>query len=416
MKKVFILILTSFVLWWATSLYIGKEYIWGMWKTSEKLRFLSEEKMNMQDFWEAYSIIEKDYFSEENVKKEDLVSGAISWMVDALWDRHSEFMNPEITEKFNEALEWDFEGIWAVVEKVPLWVKIERILKWSPAKKYDVRAWDIVIKANSTELEELDIYDSVEAIKWPAGSQVDLTIIRPGEDEILVISVIRQKIHIPSIDQEYFEDENIAYIAINMFWEQTAIEFTKALDEVTNSWVDGLIIDVRDNGGGYLQSAVQILSEFMPEKNVLVKTRYKDSFFDQSYFSVNDGEVYDKKIVILINENSASASEITAWALREYDKAILIGQKTYGKWSVQQPFDMPDGSLLKLTVAKWFTPEGINIDDEWIMPDIEVEYIDEDYENLYDRQLEEAKKLLKMFIEKETIGLAIEEYQKQATQ
>jgi carboxyl-terminal processing protease len=387
-----------------------------MWKTSEKLRFLSEEKMNMQDFWEAYSIIEKDYFSEENVKKEDLVSGAISWMVDALWDRHSEFMNPEITEKFNEALEWDFEGIWAVVEKVPLWVKIERILKWSPAKKYDVRAWDIVIKANSTELEELDIYDSVEAIKWPAGSQVDLTIIRPGEDEILVISVIRQKIHIPSIDQEYFEDENIAYIAINMFWEQTAIEFTKALDEVTNSWVDGLIIDVRDNGGGYLQSAVQILSEFMPEKNVLVKTRYKDSFFDQSYFSVNDGEVYDKKIVILINENSASASEITAWALREYDKAILIGQKTYGKWSVQQPFDMPDGSLLKLTVAKWFTPEGINIDDEWIMPDIEVEYIDEDYENLYDRQLEEAKKLLKMFIEKETIGLAIEEYQKQATQ
>lgn len=176
MKKVFILILTSFVLWWATSLYIGKEYIWGMWKTSEKLRFLSEEKMNMQDFWEAYSIIEKDYFSEENVKKEDLVSGAISWMVDALWDRHSEFMNPEITEKFNEALEWDFEGIWAVVEKVPLWVKIERILKWSPAKKYDVRAWDIVIKANSTELEELDIYDSVEAIKWPAGSQVDLTI------------------------------------------------------------------------------------------------------------------------------------------------------------------------------------------------------------------------------------------------
>jgi carboxyl-terminal processing protease len=201
-----------------------------------------------------------------------------------------------------------------------------------------------------------------------------------------------------------------------MFWEQTAIEFTKALDEVTNSWVDGLIIDVRDNGGGYLQSAVQILSEFMPEKNVLVKTRYKDSFFDQSYFSVNDGEVYDKKIVILINENSASASEITAWALREYDKAILIGQKTYGKWSVQQPFDMPDGSLLKLTVAKWFTPEGINIDDEWIMPDIEVEYIDEDYENLYDRQLEEAKKLLKMFIEKETIGLAIEEYQKQATQ
>jgi carboxyl-terminal processing protease len=416
MKKVFIALLTSFILWWAAALYFEEINIFGLWKTSEKVWIFSRDKMEMTDFWEVYEIIEKDYFTQDAVEKEDLVAWAISWMVEALWDRHSEFMSPEITKKFNSTLDGDFEWIGAVVEKVPLWVKVERILKGSPAKKYDVRGWDIIIKANGTELNELDIFDAVDVIKWPAGSKVNLTIIRAGEEEILEISLVRQKIHIPSIEQEYFKDENIAYIAINMFWDATAQEFIAALDDVKKSGVDGLIIDVRDNGGWYLQSAVQILSEFMPEKEVLVKTRYKNSFFDENYFSVNDGEIYSKNIVVLINENSASASEITAWALREYNKAILVGQETYGKWSVQQPFDMIDGSLLKLTVAKWFTPNGKNIDGEGIMPDIEIEFLEEDYENVYDRQLEEAKKILQIFIEKETIWLAIEAYKKQSTQ
>jgi carboxyl-terminal processing protease len=387
-----------------------------MWKTSEKVSIFSGEKMDMKDFWEVYEIIEKDYFTQDAIQKEDLLAWAISWMVNALWDRHSEFMNPEITQKFNEVLEGDFEWIGAVVEKVPLWVKIERILKGSPAKKYDVRWWDIIIKANDINLDELDIYDAVDVIKWPAGSQVSLTILRSGEDEILEISVTRERIHIPSVEQEYFKDGNIAYIAINMFGDSTAQEFIIALDEVKKSGVDGLIIDVRDNGGWYLQSAVQILSEFIPEKEILVKTRYKNSFFDENYLSVNDGNIYDKNIIVLINENSASASEITAWALREYDKAILIGQKTYWKGSVQQPFDMADWSLLKLTVAKWFTPDGKNIDDEGIMPDIEIEFLEEDYESQYDRQLEEAKEILKIFIEKDTIWLTIEEYKKQNVQ
>lgn len=412
MRKVFIALLTSFVFWGLTSLYLGEKYNSNLWKTSEKPSFFSQEKLDMTDFWEVYSILENDYFSTGAVKKEDLVMGAISWMVDALWDRHSEFMSPETTEKFNQALEGDFEGIGAVVEKVPLGVKIERILKWSPAKKYDVRSGDIIIEANDTPLDSLDIYDAVDAIKWPAGSQVLLKIIRPEEEKLLEIAVIREKIHIPSVEKQYFEDENIAYIAINMFWDLTASEFTKALDEVEKSSVQGLIIDVRDNWGGYLQSAVQILSEFIAEKEVLVKTRYKDSFFDQNYFSVNDGSIFDKKIVVLINWNSASASEITAGALREYDKAILVWEKTYGKGSVQQPFDMEDGSLLKLTVARWFTPQEKNIDTEGINPDIEVWYLEEDYQNQYDRQLEEAKKILKLFIEKQTIWLAVEEYNK----
>lgn len=410
MKKLFVTHLTFFLLWIILSLFWANLYISSLWKTSDISPFLQKDKLDLGEFWEVYDIIEEDFFSDAAIKKDELIQGAIKWMVEALDDKHSEFMSPEVNKKFQEALSWDFEWIGAVVEKVPLGVKVERILKWSPAKKYDVRSGDIIVSANGVELEELDIYDAVEKIKWPAWTQVLLKIIRPGEEKILEIAVVRDKIHIPSVEEIYFEEEKIAYISLNMYWETTAWEFHEALENVKKSQSEGLIIDVRDNGGGYLQSAVEILSEFIPEGEVLVKTRYKNSFLNQNYFSINGGEIFDKKIVVLINSNSASASEITAWALREYDKAILVWEKTYGKWSVQEPFSMDDGSLLKLTVAKWFTPKWVNIDDEWIEPDIEIEFQDEDYENSYDRQLEEAKKILRSFIEKGSIALSIEDY------
>ncbi len=414
MKKVFITFITSFLFGVIFCFYIQQNYasqLWiSSWKDLKYQQTLEDKPLDLSDFWEVYDILEKDYFSHGEVNKKDLVRWAITGMVDSLWDKHSEYMSPDIHEKFQEALEWDFEWIGAVVDKTPLWVKVDRILKGSPAKKYGIRSWDIIIQADETVLEGMNVYDAVEYIKWPAGTQVDLRVIRPWEEQILEISVLRAKIHIPSIEEEYYEDTNIAYISINMFGEQTADEFIKALENVKHSWADGLIIDVRDNGGWYLQSAVLVLSEFIKKKEVLVKTKYTDSYFNQNYYSVNDGETFDGKIVVLINGNSASASEITAGALSEYNKAILVGKKSYGKWSVQQPFDMKDGSLLKLTVAKWFTPKGKNIDDEWIEPDVEVDFIEEDYVNSYDRQLEEAKKVLEFFREKRTTGLAIEAY------
>ncbi len=412
MKKLFIVFLTSFILG-GVCFWFGAEYISNtLWKTFWTESFIQQQDLDMTSFWDIYSIIETQYFSNGKIEKQDLVRGAITGMVEALGDKHSEFMTPEINKKFEETLSWDFEWIGAVVEKNPLGVSVERILKGSPAKKYDIRAKDIIIQANETSLEWMDVYDAVDVIKGPAGTQVMLSILRPGEETLLKIAVVREKIHIPSVEEKYFESENIGYIAINMFGETTATEFTEILKNMKNTQVKGLIIDLRDNGGGYLQSAVQILSEFVPKGEILVKTHYKDAFLDENYISQNMGEIYDKKIVILINGNSASASEITAGALSEYNKAILVGEKTYGKGSVQQPFDLPDGSLLKLTVAKWFTPKGINIDDEGIKPDISVKFSEEDYKNTYDRQLEEAKKILQTFIEKDSVALSIETYQK----
>jgi len=211
-------------------------------------------------------------------------------------------------------------------------------------------------------------------------------------------------------------DDNIGYIALNLFGENSTQEFKKALQEVEDAKVNGLILDLRDNGGGYLQSAVEILSDFIPNGEVVVETKYRDALFNKKYYSSNNGTTFDKKIVVLVNENTASAAEITSGALREYNKAILVGKKTYGKGSVQEPFDMADGSLLKLTIANWYTPKGNSIEKVGITPDITVDFQEDDFENKYDRQLEEAKKVLKTFENIGSLQLAVDQYKKENPQ
>lgn len=417
--KVFLIFFTSFFLWVFFASYIGIFQNRELWKTttesSETLKNTYKNELDFTEFWEVYDIMRKDYYSPEQVQKTDLETGMIQWLVNALWDPNSEFMDPETHKKFNEVLSGDFEWIGAVVEKVPSGVLVDRILKWSPAKKAWILSGDIILKANGESLESLWLYDAVEKIKWDAGTTVDLEIFRAGEPDFLNISVVREKIQIPSVESEILED-NIWYIALNMYGDSTTSEFRVALENLKQKNVDGLIIDVRDNGWGYLQSAVEVLSEFIPDGEVLVQTRYKDSMYNENYYSSNDGNTFDKKIVVLVNGNSASASEITAGALREYNKAILVGEQTYGKWSVQKPYDMDDGSLLKLTIAHWYTPKGKSIEEDGITPDIIVEFTPEDYENKYDRQLEEAKKVLEAFINGSSLQLTVDQYNTQKQQ
>jgi carboxyl-terminal processing protease len=413
----FIIFLTSFLLWILFSFNIGNNTNFELLKTNKNDSISIKWELDLTKFWEVYNLIKINNYNSEWINKEELVDFAIKWMVDSLWDKHSEFFNVEETKKFNDVLSWDFEWIWAVVDENILWVIIERIIKWSPAKKYWLQSWDIIISANWEKLEWLDLYDAVDKIKWPAWTNVVLEIIRSWEKNILTIDVIREKIKIPSVDYKIIDDTNLAYIAINMFWEETASEFKKALDDNINT--DWIIIDLRDNWGGYLQSAVSILSDFIEEDKTLVTTKYKDIFSTISYPSMNDWKIYNWKIVILINENSASASEITAWALKDYNKAIIVWKKSYWKWSVQKPFELKDGSMLKLTIAKWFTPNDKNIDWEGIMPDIEVDFKKEDYTPEewkedefvpYDRQFEVAKEVLKLFIENDAYKLSIDNF------
>ena len=193
-----------------------------------------------------------------------------------------------------------------------------------------------------------------------------------------------------------------------MFGEDTVNEFEKALEELYDT--DGLIIDVRDNGGWYLHTATEILSELLPDETLLVVTKYPGFQPNDVYKAVSFGPVYEKPIVVLINENSASASEILAWALHDHQRWILVWKNTYGKWSVQQPFQVSNDSLLKITIAKWFTPKNKNIDKQWIAPDVEIGFEKQDYEDLYDRQLETAKDVLNDFITTNDFESTVEKF------
>lgn len=371
-------------------------------------------EISLNNFWQAYNLIKQNYYAYPQLKKEELENGMIRGIVESLDDKHSEFMDSTEKKQFEDMLTGDFEWIGANVEKHPLGVLVENVISGSPAKKYWVKAKDIIIKANGEELKDKNLYDAVDKIKWPAGSKVILTILREGEKDLLDIEVIREKITIPSVESKVLDD-TLWYIVINLFWDNTSAEFKKSLKELQSKNITGLIIDLRDNGGGYLQSAVEILSEFTKGWDLLVETRYREAGDNTSYYSQNEGVIFDKKVVVLVNENSASASEITAWALRDYGIAIVVGEKTYGKWSVQEPFDLPNGGLMKLTIAHWFTPKWKTIEKEGITPDVEVKYEKEDYEKKYDRQLEEAKKVLKEFIKTDVLQLSIDTYKKTVT-
>lgn len=362
-------------------------------------------------FNEAYQKVAENYYGFDTIAEKDLVSGMIKGFVGSLEDKHSEYFNLEETKKFNEVLSGDFEGIGAVIEKNDFWVIVERIIAGSPAKDAGILSGDIITKANGEVLKDLSLTDAVAKIRGPAETSVSLEIIRTGQKEILTKSVIRKKINIPSVDGKILEGSgaSIGYIALSIFGEKTADDFQKILDDLSTKKPDGLIIDLRDNGGGYLETAVAILSNFVEKDKVLVTTKEKNPFMNRSYFSY--GNTWKQiPIVVLVNENSASASEITAGALKDYNIAIIVGQKTYGKGSVQQPFTLSDGSEMKVTVAKWYTPLDYGIDKVGINPDIEVKFEKEDYDKQFDRQLEVGRKILGEFIKKKDIKKTIQEY------
>ena len=403
---VFIIFLTSFLLGVLFSLRITNYFESNLLKNYYNIpEWNLREDLDLSKFWLSYDIVKNNYYDSQELNDQELIEWSVRWLIDWLWDRHSEYFNKEENKNFTESLSWDFEWIWAVVKEHFLWVEVDRIIKWSPAKKYDIRTGDIIISANWALLEWLSSSEAVSHIKWEAGSKVVIELIR--DNLFMKKEVYREKIKLPSVESEDLEN-NMWYISLNMFWEESSKEFEEVLYNFRKK--DGIIIDLRDNWGGYLNSSVEILSHLVKRGEVLVTTKFKDWKRDELYKSINNWNLYEWKLVVLINENSASASEILAWALKDYSIAIVVWKDSYWKGSVQKPFELSDWSMIKLTIAKWFTPNWTSIDEEWISPDIEISFIEEDYINVYDRQKEESKKILKSFIEEWDINKTIEKY------
>ena len=316
-----VVFLTSFCLWFLFSQYIVKVEQdkllknWYAWlnmknideknnssfssifgKKSYDLSNLSDE-LDLSEFRWVYRTVKEEYYWIDEIDKQEIVNWMIKWFISSIWDKHSEFMDAEEKDEFNKVLSWDFEWIWAVVEKTEIWVRIERVLKWSPAKKSWLIVWDIITEANGVKLEWFTLYEAVWKIKWPAWTEVLLKVLRKGSVWYLDINIIRAKIVIPSVEDEVFEDW-IWYIALNMFWENTWDEFEKALKRMKEKHVIWLIIDLRDNWGWFLQKAVEVLSNFIEEWDVVVQTKYREDFLSRKYTTVNSWDIFSKTLSI----------------------------------------------------------------------------------------------------------------------
>lgn len=364
---------------------------------------ISLDVFDSQKIQEAKKLIEKEYYHFSEKSKEDIENGVITGIVWSLWDKHSEYFSQKNAKEFSDTLRWDFEGIGAVIGEHKKWIIIKKIIDNSPAQKSWLKNNDILLRVNNENLVWLTSSEAVEKIRWPKWSSITLVYLRWDDLKEYSVTTLRDTVLVPSIHTEVFSGTgysgSIWYIEVWYFWEHTHDDFVHAVQDMYSTWAKGIILDFRNNPGGYLDSAVDILSLFLEDRSVAVITRDNDPRKNQTYFTKKSPQTNTKiPLVILVNELSASASEIFAGALQDHERAIILWQKTYGKWSVQVPFNMSDGSILKLTVGRWFTPKNRWIDHIGITPDVSVFFKEEDIKNMYDRQLKSAQTIMQMIL------------------
>ncbi len=337
-------------------------------KDGEQPQAISVEGLKKVE--QAYSLILSSYV--EKVDQEKLIEGAIQGMLTTLEDPYSVYMDAETARQFNETLESSFQGIGAEVSMVDNKIVIVSPFKDSPAEKAGLKPNDQILKVDGESVEGLDLYEATMRIRGEKGTTVQLEIQRQGLKEPLKINVKRDEI--PQItvnaDMKQQAGENIGYLEITSFSEDTAKEFYEELEKLEKEKMTGLIIDVRGNPGGFLSSVQEILKGLVPDEKPLYQIEERNGEKTRYFSSLKQGKSYP--IVVLTDNGSASASEILAGALKEAGGYPVIGEKTFGKGTVQQAVPMGDGSNIKLTLFKWLTPDGNWIHKNGIEPTIPV--------------------------------------------
>ena len=348
-------------------------------------------------------ILEKEYY-DDNVlvwKKWDMIENATKAFVDWLWDPYTSYLDEEQFSWLQDELDGTdyIEWIGAVVWKKDYYIQIEEVVKWSPAYKAGLQPLDRIVMIWTGETQDLTVTEAVKRIRWPKWTNVDLFIERVDKiwkKNYFQVEIMRDVIDVPSVKSDILEKNwvKIGYIEVFSFWDQTNKLFTHAISEILSEKVKGVIIDVRWNWWWLLTSAVQLAWHFIPKWELIVKSKYRN-YEETEYLSKWFWELENMPTVILIDGLSASSSEIFAIALKEKQWASIVWKQSFWKGSIQTLFDFEDGTSLKYTVWKRFSPNGISIDKEWIVPDFE-EAVDITWyvENWIDSQLEKAKEVL----------------------
>ena len=349
-----------------------------------------EKNVNPAIMWGVWRLLQKNYITPERLKTQEMLYGAVGGLVAALGDPYTVFMTPSENDDFHESLQGKLEGIGAELTLREGDVIVVAPLKGSPASEAGLQPEDIIVKVNDKEVEGQTLAKVVEQIRGPKGTSVRLSILRSGEDELLDINIVRDEIKVPSVEFEVKKTAtgSVGYIALNQFGDGSVDEVRRALESFEGEDIAALVFDVRYNGGGYLEGAVELSSFFLKDgKVVSVQRRSGDPV--HHYVSGHVLEA-DLPVAVLINEGSASASEIFAGALQDHKRATIIGKKSFGKGTVQEVFDLPGGSSIRITTAKWLTPNGRDLGSEGIIPDIDIDRTREDREKKRDPQLDAA--------------------------
>lgn len=351
-----------------------------------------QEGVDFSLFWTVWQILQQKYPQE--LKPQEMVYGAISGMVKSLGDPYTIFLPPQETQRFKEDyINGQFEGVGMEIGIRKEQLQVIAPLENTPAQRAGLRAGDKILKIGDKETLDMTLEEAVNLIRGPKGTEARLTIIRTGWSEPKEFTLVRDIIQIPTLKWE-LKNGDIAYIKLYQFSQKTAADFAQAAREIQQSSATKIVLDLRNNPGGFLEVAQNIAGWFL-EKGELVTIEKFAGGKETLYRARGPASLQKYPLVILINQGSASASEILAGALRDNRGIQLIGEKSFGKGSVQELQDLKGGSSLKVTVANWLTPKGNLISDVGLEPDIKIELTEEDFEQERDPQLEKAIEIVR---------------------
>ena len=332
----------------------------------ERTGHATESYEELKTFSEVLTQVQKSYVDETKVK--DLVQGAIRGMLSTL-DPHSAYMTPEMYKEMQVETKGEFGGV-----GIQIGVKENRLaviapIEGTPAYRAGVKAGDFITKVNDETTKDLTLMDAVQKMRGPKGSKVNLTIQREGTPEPLQFTLVRDTIKIESVKSKVLD--TIGYVRLTQFQESTGRDLSKVLKQFKEQNLQSTILDLRNNPGGLLTAAVEVSEQFLPGGKLVVYTKGRESKKDE-WIAKGKDQMDDSPMIVLVNEGSASASEIVAGALQDYGRAVIVGTTSFGKGSVQTILPLGDGSGLRLTTAKYYTPKGRSIQSTGITPDIVV--------------------------------------------
>lgn len=319
---------------------------------------LSAQKTNLEARKLQLALYAINNLYVDSTSETKLVEDAIIGMLDKL-DPHSTYMDPEETKEMTEPLQGNFDGIGIQFNLLTDTLYVIQVIPGGPSEKVGLMAGDRILQVNDTVIAgvKMRTNDIMHRLRGPKGTEVRIKVKRGGEPELIDFRIIRGKIPVYSLDAAYMADKNTGYIKLNRFAASSAREFREALERLRKEGMRQLILDLQGNGGGYLNIAIELADEFLNKDRLIVYTKGSKQPREEAHATAR-GQFQEGRLVVLVDESSASASEIVSGAVQDWDRGVLVGRRTFGKGLVQKPIPLPDGSMIRLTVSRYYTPTG----------------------------------------------------------